>query len=479
MGVIIRQSFWNMVVTYAGFVLGAVNTLFLYTHFFSTENYGLVMSLVSVSAIVMPFIAVGMNNALVRFLPREADKDRLLSFTLLVPTVIFLVLGAVVYGKGEVLAEFFPQGELIRDFVSLAFWIAVFSAFFEVFFGYAQAHMRSTEGVFLREMFYRIATTVLLFAVHFGWIGEIQFCYWITASFALRMLLMAWVAYRGEEIPEDHFLRFVLVDGDGDMGGFAGVRQVHPAVLREPDDRGILYHCGVHRHDGGGPLPFVVPDSQSGIGQGDRRKGYGASGRLVLQVVDEFAHPLRGAVPADQLQHSRYLPFVALGVRGGGERGVDHQPGQAVRFDLGFGGVFYRLLPVFSLGLGLFLLPDGFGDRFQPLFYPSLGNEWGRGVDLDLVVGGQFAAGGVRLSENGAFPFSVELPCAGRCAGGLLRGVFLVGFLLRARGGGYGRGDRGQVFADRVVVRGGGTQGRVFSRIGFAGAFGAREGFPG
>ena len=196
MGVIIRQSFWNMVVTYAGFVLGAVNTLFLYTHFFSTENYGLVMSLVSVSAIVMPFIAVGMNNALVRFLPREADKDRLLSFTLLVPTVIFLVLGAVVYGKGEALAEFFPQGELIRDFVSLAFWIAVFSAFFEVFFGYAQAHMRSTEGVFLREMFYRIATTVLLFAVHFGWIGEIQFCYWITASFALRMLLMAWVAYR-------------------------------------------------------------------------------------------------------------------------------------------------------------------------------------------------------------------------------------------------------------------------------------------
>ena len=124
MGVIIRQSFWNMVVTYAGFVLGAVNTLFLYTHFFSTENYGLVMSLVSVSAIVMPFIAVGMNNALVRFLPREADKDRLLSFTLLVPTVIFLVLGAVVYGKGEALAEFFPQGELIRDFVSLAFWIA-------------------------------------------------------------------------------------------------------------------------------------------------------------------------------------------------------------------------------------------------------------------------------------------------------------------------------------------------------------------
>ena len=109
MGVIIRQSFWNMVVTYAGFVLGAVNTLFLYTHFFSTENYGLVMSLVSVSAIVMPFIAVGMNNALVRFLPREADKDRLLSFTLLVPTVIFLVLGRWCTGKEKSWPSFSPR----------------------------------------------------------------------------------------------------------------------------------------------------------------------------------------------------------------------------------------------------------------------------------------------------------------------------------------------------------------------------------
>lgn len=196
MGIIIRQSFWNMTVTYAGFVLGAVNTLFLFTHFFSTENYGLVMSMVSLSAILMPFIAAGMNNALVRFLPREQDKDRLLSFTLFVPTVIFTAIGIAVYTQSQALADFFPQGALLKDFVPMAFWIAVCSAFFEVFFGYAQAHMHSTEGVFLREMFYRIATTVLLVAVHLGWMDEIRFCYWLAGSFGLRMLLMAAVAYR-------------------------------------------------------------------------------------------------------------------------------------------------------------------------------------------------------------------------------------------------------------------------------------------
>ena len=107
MGVIIRQSFWNMVVTYAGFVLGAVNTLFLYTHFFSTENYGLVMSLVSVSAIVMPFIAVGMNNALVRFLPRGADKDRL-----------YYVLAPVGDGSGRIYAPTDNQKITMRKVIS-------------------------------------------------------------------------------------------------------------------------------------------------------------------------------------------------------------------------------------------------------------------------------------------------------------------------------------------------------------------------
>ncbi|MDD4820388.1 MAG: oligosaccharide flippase family protein [Flavobacteriales bacterium] len=198
MGIIIRQSFWNMVATYTGFVLGAVNVLILYANFFSKENYGLVMSLVSLSAIVMPFIAIGMNNALLRFSPTEKDKNALLSFSLFVPTVAFFVIGGILWWKNDFFVAFFPQGEILKDFAWLGFAIAVFSAFFEVFYGYAQAHLRSIEGVVLRELFYRVATSVLLFAVFFGWIDELQFCYYLTASFAIRLLLMMMVCYRCE-----------------------------------------------------------------------------------------------------------------------------------------------------------------------------------------------------------------------------------------------------------------------------------------
>ena len=195
MGIILRQSFWNMLLTYAGFLLGALNTLVLYAQFFSTEGYGLVMSMVSISAIVMPFIAIGMNNALIRFIPSSDDKDALLSFSLLIPTVAIALLGAVAWWNIDSLTSFFPQGEIIKDFIWLVFVIAATSAYFEVFYGYAQSHMRSSEGVALREMFYRLSTAVLLVAVYMGLINEIEFCYYLTASYVIRALLMMWVAY--------------------------------------------------------------------------------------------------------------------------------------------------------------------------------------------------------------------------------------------------------------------------------------------
>ena len=195
MGIILRQSFWNMLLTYAGFLLGALNTLVLYAQFFSTEGYGLVMSMVSVSAIVMPFIAIGMNNALIRFIPSSDDKDSLLSFSIFVPTAAVITIGALVWWKIDVLTAFFPQGEILTDYVWLVFVIAAFSAYFEVFYGYAQSHMRSSEGVALREMFYRLATALLLVAVYVGWINELQFCYYLTGSYVIRTALMMYVAY--------------------------------------------------------------------------------------------------------------------------------------------------------------------------------------------------------------------------------------------------------------------------------------------
>ena len=62
MGVVLKQSIQNTVVTYLGFFFGAINTLFLYTKILPDEYYGLVTFILASGAILMPLMAFGVHN---------------------------------------------------------------------------------------------------------------------------------------------------------------------------------------------------------------------------------------------------------------------------------------------------------------------------------------------------------------------------------------------------------------------------------
>ncbi|NNK87789.1 MAG: lipopolysaccharide biosynthesis protein, partial [Flavobacteriaceae bacterium] len=59
MGVIRNQSFYNTIVTYVGFAIGAFNVLILFTHFLDDEYHGLVAFVLSTANIMMPLFALG------------------------------------------------------------------------------------------------------------------------------------------------------------------------------------------------------------------------------------------------------------------------------------------------------------------------------------------------------------------------------------------------------------------------------------
>ena len=86
MGVVLRQSIANTVITYAGFGLGAINTLLLYTRFMSEAYYGLVGVLLSTAALLMPIMSFGIPNTLVKYYSGYKDRKDLQGFL----TLIFL-----------------------------------------------------------------------------------------------------------------------------------------------------------------------------------------------------------------------------------------------------------------------------------------------------------------------------------------------------------------------------------------------------
>ena len=70
----LKQSFKNTIITFAAFGIGGVNTLFLYTNFFTDEYYGLVTFLLSTANLLMPLTAFGVQYSIVKFFSSYTSK---------------------------------------------------------------------------------------------------------------------------------------------------------------------------------------------------------------------------------------------------------------------------------------------------------------------------------------------------------------------------------------------------------------------
>jgi O-antigen/teichoic acid export membrane protein len=88
MGIVLNQSLKNTVITYIGFGIGAINTIYLYPFFLGATYYALTNYILSAASIVMPLFAFGMQNSLVKFFSQcktEQEESRFLSFAVLLP----------------------------------------------------------------------------------------------------------------------------------------------------------------------------------------------------------------------------------------------------------------------------------------------------------------------------------------------------------------------------------------------------------
>ncbi len=100
MGIVINQSIKNTLITYFGFGIGAVNALFLYTNFLGKTHYGMVAFLLSASNIMMPLMAFGVQNTLIRYYSKcksELERENFLSFMLYMPLLLIIPITAITY----------------------------------------------------------------------------------------------------------------------------------------------------------------------------------------------------------------------------------------------------------------------------------------------------------------------------------------------------------------------------------------------
>lgn len=194
MGIVLRQSAANTLVTYVGFAFGAVNTLFLYTTFLGKLDYGIVQFVVSGATILMPFLALGLQNTLIRFFARYPEgrpREEFLTFVLAVPLVMIAAAGLCFWlGYDWISDVFLKKNPAVRPYLAHLLLIGVFMAYFEIFYAWVKVHMRSVLGNLINELLVRVVVMAALFGVHYDLIAKGEFLYYLTIAYGLQCLFM-------------------------------------------------------------------------------------------------------------------------------------------------------------------------------------------------------------------------------------------------------------------------------------------------
>jgi O-antigen/teichoic acid export membrane protein len=194
MGIVINQSIKNTLVTYFGFAIGAVNALFLYTHFLGKNHYGIVAFLLSAANIMMPLMAFGVHSTLIRFYSRcktEAEREKFMNFMLVLPLCLIVPITAITFlGYDQIAYFILKENPQVKPFLWLIPVIGICMGYFEIFYAWVKVHMQSVFGNFISEVLVRVVILCLLFAVHWDWITKDQFIYGLFLAYLLQLIAM-------------------------------------------------------------------------------------------------------------------------------------------------------------------------------------------------------------------------------------------------------------------------------------------------
>ena len=206
MGIVLNQSLKNTIITYFGFGIGAINTIYLYPVFLGATYYALTNYIVSSANVIMPLFAIGMQNTLVKYYSQyESEKERsqFLSFTVLFPLLLCIPLLLIsLFFYDDITVFLSKENPVVKEFIWLIPFIGLCMAYFEIFYAWARVHMHSVFGNFIKEVLLRLFSLFALIAVYYKVLTVVEFVYITAGIYFLAFLVTMGYAFY---IKKPHF----------------------------------------------------------------------------------------------------------------------------------------------------------------------------------------------------------------------------------------------------------------------------------
>ncbi|MEX0944026.1 MAG: polysaccharide biosynthesis C-terminal domain-containing protein [Balneolaceae bacterium] len=193
MGVIVRQSITNSIITYAGIGLGFILTIFLYPHILNPDQYGLTRVLISASYISSQLAHLGMHNLVMRYYPffKKADSKShgFLFWAITIPIIGFAIFTLLFFLADDLLIRFYEERSIL--FVEYYLWVlplTLFILYYEVLNSYLRSLKDSVTGSLANEVTLRLIAITVLALYFFEWISFSQFIALFVLSYITQPL---------------------------------------------------------------------------------------------------------------------------------------------------------------------------------------------------------------------------------------------------------------------------------------------------
>lgn len=195
-----NQVKYNGLLIAFGFLLGAINVLFLYTRVFTPEAYGTLSFILASATLVFPLISLGVQQTIIRFFESNDENGRkaLMANSLQLLVLVSILVIVLVYAfESELRSVLEAKNTVSQTALFSMAAVAISMAFFELFFSWSKVNYRSTGGIFFKEVFPRLVITIVL-STHY-WLNPLSlegFIQVLITVYVIRAFLMGLRSYR-------------------------------------------------------------------------------------------------------------------------------------------------------------------------------------------------------------------------------------------------------------------------------------------
>ncbi|SEW52407.1 oligosaccharide flippase family protein [Chitinophaga arvensicola] len=196
MGVVKHQSIKSSLLIYLGFAIGGINTVLLFPHFFTGDQFGLTRIFFDLGLIMVPFCTFSTGTMMNRYYPYYSThlsekKNDLLTWVFLISLLGFLLfVGGTFIFKGLIVRKYNTNSPLFIDYFYLLYPAVFGLVMYTVFESYSWSRHETVLSNSLKELGVRIFTTFLIVLYVFKWISFPVFMWLFSLSYFFALLVL-------------------------------------------------------------------------------------------------------------------------------------------------------------------------------------------------------------------------------------------------------------------------------------------------